>query len=324
MTTYSRPNRLLRSPWLRTIIIATMLAAWGWFLRGQLAELRRYPWHLDALPFLAGVAWGAAYFIGLGICWTLLLRTMGGAAHDVRLADGANVWLSTMLTRYIPGNVWHIVGRLALAGRLGVSVPQVLASATVEQLVTLLGGLAVFGLSLPFWRGGTGPEVWLLLLVPAGLLLLHPRVLGALLGWAAVRMGRPSLAWQYSFGEMLRVVCAVGAAKLAAGIALCVLLGGLVPVAPREFAFLIGASALAWVVGYLSFFSPSGLGVREAALTALLAQVYPLPVAIIGSLIFRLALTLGEVVAVGLSLLYVRLHPGSAPVEQADPGPSGL
>jgi glycosyltransferase 2 family protein len=51
-------------------------------------------------------------------------------------------------------------------------------------------------------------------------------------------------------------------------------------------------------VGYLSFITPSGLGVREGVLTALLALVYPLPVAIVASLLFRLMCTLGEFAAI--------------------------
>lgn len=288
-------------------MIVLVVGAWAWFLRGQLIELRQYPWQISPVAMIAAVLWGAAYFAGLGACWTLLLRTMGGAAAGVPIAVGTEIWLSTMLTRYIPGNIWHIVGRLAMAGRLGVSRAQVLASATVEQLLTLLGALAVFGLSVPFWRGGAGPERWLLLLVPAGLLLLHPRILGRGLAWAAGRLRRPDLAWSYSFREILASLCAFVVANAAAGVALVVVLGGLAPLAADQFAFAIGAGALAWVVGYLSFLTPSGLGVREAALTALLSQVCPLPVAIAGSLVYRLALTLGEIVAVAGAVAYGRL-----------------
>lgn len=299
----------LRSPWLRGAVVVLVVGAWAWFLRGQIVELRQYPWRISPAAMAAAVLWGAAYFAGLGACWTLLLRTMGGAAAGVPLAAGTAIWLSTMLTRYIPGNIWHIVGRLAMAGRLGVSRAQVLASATVEQLLTLLGALAVFGLSVPFWRGGAGPERWLLLLVPAGLLLLHPQIFGRLLAWAAHALSRPGLAWDYSFRTILTTSGAFVAANAAAGAALVVLLGGLAPLAAEQVAFVIGAAALAWVIGYLSFLTPSGLGVREAALTALLSQICPLPVAIAGSLAYRLALTIGEIVAVVCVGAYVRVRP---------------
>lgn len=301
-----RRRGLLGSPWLRAAIALAVLLAWGLFLRSQLAALRAYPWQLAPHAFLAAIAWGALYFSGLGLSWTLLLRTMGGAARGVALAAGLRIWTGTMLSRYVPGNIWHIVGRVALAERLGVSRAQVLASASVEQVLTLLGALAIFALSLPFWRGGAGEERWLLLLVPAGLALLHPRLLGAALRVVATRLRRPDLAWPYSYAAMLALLGAFTLANLSAGVALYVTVAALVEIGPGQAAFLLGAAAMAWVVGYLSFLTPGGLGVREAALTALVAQVAPLPVAIVASLLYRLALTLGEIVAAGVAMLYGR------------------
>lgn len=305
----------LRSPWLRITVAGAVLAAWGWFLWGQLAELRAFDWRVAPLPLAGAVAWGALYFSGLGVCWTLLLRTTGGAARAVPLGAGTRIWTGTMLSRYLPGNVWHIVGRVALAGELGVSRSQVLTSATVEQLLTMLGALTLTGLSLPFWRGAGSTELWLLLLVPAGLALLHPRILGAALRVAATRLRRPELAWPYTYGEMLALLGGFTLANLAAGIALWVTLTTLAPVQPEQVAFIIGASGLAWAIGYGSFFTPSGLGVREAALTALLSQAFPLPVAIVGSLVYRLTLTLGEIVAVGAARLYGRRATREQPEE---------
>lgn len=316
------PNRVLRSPWLRALVAAGVLGAWAWFLQTQLSELRQYSWRIGALPFAASVLWGALYFVGLGLCWTLLLRSTGGTARKVPLAAGAYIWLSTMLTRYIPGNIWHIVGRVALAGQLGVSRTQVATSATVEQLLTLLGALAVFGLSLPFWGGAHQAQQWLLLLLPLGAALLHPRVLGVSLQWLAQRVRRPELAWHYRYRDMLAIGGAYSGATLAAGFALWSIMSALADATLSHIAFVIGAAAGAWVVGYLSLLTPSGLGVREAALAALLAQVFPLPSAIIGSLVYRLALTGGELVAAGTMLLYLRLRsPNGASQEPATSEP---
>lgn len=314
----SRISAILRSPAVRLAAVAVVLVAWGWFLSAQLDALRAIGWRVAPLPLAAAVACGALYFAGLAVSWTLLLRSMGGAARAVTLGGGVRVWTNTMLSRYVPGNIWHIVGRVAFAGRLGVSRGQVAASATVEQLLTLVGALAVFGLSLPFWRAGAGGRAWLLLIVPLGLALLHPRALGAAIGLAARRLGRPELAWPYAYGEMLLIVGAYALANLASGLALLAVVAATEPLGPGEAAFVVGASALAWVVGYLSFLTPSGLGVREAALTALLVQVVPLPVAAAASLVYRLALTVGEVVAAGGARLADRAAGGSeAPAEKA-------
>jgi len=137
--------------------------------------------------------------------------------------------------------------------------------------------------------------------------MLHPRVFGAILTWAATRLRRPELAWNYGYGQLLTLLVAYSGAMLCSGLALYTVLWGLGPVRLADLPLVIGASAVAWAIGYLSFLTPAGLGVREAALVAVLSQVYPLPVAVVSSLLSRLVLTLGEILAVGLGWIWTRL-----------------
>lgn len=132
--------------------------------------------------------------------------------------------------------------------------------------------------------------------------------MGTTLQWAAIRLNRPELAWKYTYGELLILLLAYVGATLFSGLALFTVLWGLTPISLTHVPLVIGAAALAWAVGYLSFLTPSGLGVREALLVALLAQLYPLPVAIVSSLLFRLVATLGEVLAVALAWGYGRIQ----------------
>lgn len=291
-------RRVAGSRWMGLATGALVLLAWGAFLANQLGELRRYPWQVTPSAFVLGVLFGALYFGALAWCWALLLRSISQATAAISQPAAARVWLLSMMTRYIPGNVWHILSRVAMADRLGAARTHVLTSATIEQVLTLLGALALVGLTLPLWEIVPGNERWLLLLLPIGMLALHPRILGRLLEWAAGRLRRPELAWSYTYSHIITLLAAYSVANLFAGLSLAVILWGLTPLNPTQLPLVVGAAALAWVVGYLSFLTPSGLGVREGVLTLLLAQVYPLPVAIVGSLLFRLVATLGELLAV--------------------------
>jgi hypothetical protein len=290
-----------------------VFAAWAVFLRGQLAELERYTWRIA--PGVLGLAtlWAALYFGGLALCWAILLRQITGDKVQGSLLATMRVWLLSMSTRYIPGNIWHILSRVALAGSLKVSKTQVLTSATVEQLLTLLGAVTLAGATLPFWNT-TGVEQTWFLLVPAGLIFMHPRVLGFALSWAAVRFQRPTLVWSYRYHEVLVFLLAYCGATFFAGCALVTLVWGLSAVTLGDMPLLIGAAALSWTAGYLSLLTPSGLGVREAVLVALLAISYPLPVAIISSLLFRVVLTAGEFLVVAIMWVVVpRNKPRNAP-----------
>ncbi|MBV9791103.1 MAG: flippase-like domain-containing protein [Chloroflexi bacterium] len=308
MDTRALPRRVIRSRWFGLGVGAIVLLAWAAFLRDHLTTLRQYSWQIAPGALVLGLVCGAIYFGGLGLCWALLLRHIAGSERAPSLWTSARVWLYSMSTRYLPGNVWHILSRVAFAEQLKIPAAQVLSSATIEQVLTLLGALAIFGLTLPFWVVVPLAQAPLLLLVPLGLILIHPAVLGRILAWAAHRAKRPELAWHYSYRDMLGLLVAYSSAMLCAGLALYAVLWGLTPIRAAELPFVLGAAALAWAIGFLSIFTPSGLGVREAILTALLASVYPLPVAIVGSLLFRLVLTCGEFLAVALAWIYQRVE----------------
>lgn len=298
------PNRLARSRWIGLLIGAIVLIAWALFLANQLDELRAYPWDISPSALIMAMLWSAIYFGGLAYCWALLLRHMSNNPHDVSLHIAARIWLLSMMTRYIPGNVWHILSRVALANEVGVARTTVLSSATIEQLLTILGAMVVFALTLPLWDVIPAGHVWWLLLIPCGLVLVHPLLLGRGLRLLAVRFRRPELAWDYTYPTMLLLIIGYSLVTLCSGLALYTLLWGLTPITPHHLPIVLGASSLAWTLGYLSFLTPSGLGVREGILVALLMQIYPLPIAIVGSLLHRLVSTLGELIAVGIAWGY--------------------
>jgi uncharacterized membrane protein YbhN (UPF0104 family) len=286
-------------------VIAVVALCWALLLRRQFAAIAAYPWQISPAAFALSVWCAALYFGGLALCWALLLRQMAGRATVT--TAGARVWLASMLTRYVPGNVWHILSRAAMAGKLAVTPALVVASATIEQALTLLGALALLALTLPLWYVA-GADVgdspagagWLWLALPLGLASLHPALLGRALRAAAQTLRRPELAWNYRYRDVLVLLLAYVAAMLCQGFALVALVAGMVPLAGTQVPLLVGASALAWALGFLSFLTPSGLGVREGALALLLAQIYPTPVAIVASLAFRLACTAGELLAVAV------------------------
>lgn len=294
-------RRLLKSRWVTILIIVVVIGAWGWVLQQQMEALRQYPWEIAPLALVVATLAGSIYFTGLGWSWALLLRTMVSSPIKVSPVAATRVWLISMITRYIPGNIWHILGRLAFAERLQVRKTQVLASGAIEQVLTLLGALVVCLFTLPFWRVLPAESLWVSWLLPFGLIVLHPQLMGRALRWTANRFQRPELIWDYTFTDILRLLLLFTAANGFSGLGLCILLSGLTPIALADWPFLIGAACLAWIIGYVSILTPSGLGVREAALTALLVLLYPVPVAVAASLLFRVVLTIGEAIAAAIA-----------------------
>jgi hypothetical protein len=300
-------GRLKPSTLLSFLLILVVVLAWALFLHTQFEAVRSVQWQIDLATLISASVCGAVYFLGLALVWGILVQEMSANRQHVSrswVLAAARVWLLSMVTRYLPGNIWHILSRVALAGQLGASRSQVLASATIEQGLTLIGAFSLFGLSLPFWRGEEPRYSWFLLVIPCGLFALHPHCLGRMLAWLAQRTQRPELVWNYRYCTMLGLVALYALANLWAGLGLVILLTALHPAAVSHGVFIVGSAALAWAIGYLSIVTPSGLGVREGVLTLLLSQIAPLSVVVVVVIWYRLALSLGELLITAMAWVY--------------------
>jgi uncharacterized membrane protein YbhN (UPF0104 family) len=288
---------------LGLVVTVVVLAAWGWFLYGQISVLNLHSWQITPFWLVIAVLLAMLYFVGLGICWTLLLRSMSALPNPISIFQGARIWQMSMFTRYIPGNIWHVLSRALLAEQVRASRSLVIASATVEQLLSVLGALLVVSLALPRLGmqvvGATSLPVSLIIPIAlvAGLVVVHPRILGRLFNWVGTRLQRPEIAWRYDYRIMIGLLSLYAATTVVTGLSLAAIVIGMGSLEIANIPFIVGSAALAWAVGYVSIVTPSGLGVREGVLAGLLALVVPLPVAIVASLLFRLVSMGGESLA---------------------------
>jgi len=133
---------------------------------------RQAPWQLAAahLPSLTAtvvigaVLYGMAGFF-LSSAWRCLLGADPSTASTRRHHA---VYGRTQIAKYLPGNVFHLVGRQVMGRRLGHGQAR-LAFASLAEAILLL--LIAGGLSLPIvWRSLDQTLLWVL--VPAGLALV--------------------------------------------------------------------------------------------------------------------------------------------------------
>src|SRR6266849_6359603 len=149
---------------------------------------------------------------------------------------------------------------------------------------------------------------WLLALacILALLIVLHPRVLNGLLNLALRLLKRDPVQLTLRYNDILLITLAWCASWFVAGCAFYILMLALWPDAPFvALPICIGIYALAWDIGFVSFITPSGLGVREAAIVGLFALALPLPVglATVLALLSRFVSTIAEVVCVSIAYL---------------------
>jgi uncharacterized membrane protein YbhN (UPF0104 family) len=92
----------------------------------------------------------------------------------------------------------------------------------------------------------------------------------------------------------------IATAGLATGAGFLVLANGLTDEPSPGLFWAIATYAVGYLIGFIFPFLPGGLGAREGALVAILSSRYGLGPATALSLTLRVAVTVGELLAVGL------------------------
>jgi len=300
---------LLRSRRLRAVgaVVALLLCV-------VLALRLRSLWHANEASFTT-IRWplAAAAFLcwALGVTaggqiWIGILRRLNG--HVPRRA--LSIFFRSQLGKYVPGGVWQFAGRAAGLGAVGVPARVAAMSMTVEVAASAAAAGIVAVLILPFGVAAFG-GVALVLGGVAGAWSWRRRRVQARSTVAAVRLA--AAAWALPL---------YAAASLGYGVALWLTARSLFVVPAGDLPRFAGAFALAWLAGLAAVFAPGGIGVREAALVALLAPMTGEGRAILVAAASRLLLTLVDGVAGALTFLpkLRRRRPQDAP---AAPDPSG-
>ena len=226
------------------------------------------------------------YLIG-AYGWILVLRMMG---VQIGWVKGLSIFLLSLYGRYIPGGVWSVLGRVYLCRLEGIPDSRSSMSILLEQAYPIVSAGLVFVLSLFFWRDTDSvlkvlPAVFLL---PISFVFLHPKpflkIMNPVLAW----FGKGPIHITLSFKNMLILAACYSFYWIVAGTAFYCFIRAFYPLDLHYIPILSGIYALSFTAGYLAFFTPAGLGVREGSLTLLLSLFIPAPVALGIALLSRL------------------------------------
>ncbi|HAJ36793.1 MAG TPA: hypothetical protein DCL15_14000 [Chloroflexi bacterium] len=300
-------------------------------LRSQWQELRTYAWHITPFWLALSVGWlVVAWTLEVAI-WRRLLCTVGG---QLPYWSALRIWFLSAIVRYIPGNIWQPLSITLLAQQRGVRPEATLTSIVLYQAIITLAVAPIaavyfavtgnWGVLTDMMRDVAG---WVIAigLAPVVVFIVQPALLIGVINWALQRMGRSRLPHGLTRAELLFALALAVVDWLVWGAAFASLALGIHADTPTEMwtlaGHLIAVYPVAYVIGFLSLITPSGLGVREGALYLLLAPVIGGATITLLALAMRVWTTLGEVIAAGVSALL----PG--PVSQlatpATPDPPG-
>lgn len=239
-------------------------------------EIPRIPWTWPALGSLAGAVVLSGLPVVIGAIAMSLLLHAGGVSLTWR--ESFAIVGQSQIGKYLPGNVFHYLGRAALGAHRGLPIGPLSIAIGAETAFTIVVAMVIGGAGALSEGVFTDPRshalrnaiVWssagLAAIIVAGLSINHVRSIAS--QFLATRR-----AYYLSIGTVLvAVLSALAFASLGAAIAL--LVQGVLGVDPRwgwlQFTWRF---ALIWVLGVVTVGAPAGIGVREALMVVWFSPV---------------------------------------------------
>lgn len=231
--------------------------------------------------------------------WRRAVRLLGG---EMATSETVARYYLGEIGKYLPGGVWPVVGRGELARRAGVPRGAAYGSVALSLAALYLSAmfLVVLGLPAILGEGDPGGHLWVVALLPLGVLALHHKVLERAKGMVERARGRSLTLTIPAWRDTLVLIGLYVPAWLLIGSATWAVARGLgqdvgwLEVAP--------AAVLSWVVGFVLVPVPGGVGVREAAFIAAAGALdggVGAAVAVVARALFVLVDAVGAAVASG-------------------------
>jgi hypothetical protein len=268
------------------LLVAVACLAWfAWQSRDLLTDILRSA--RPAYLLLAVALW--LLMNGFAALFSAQIFRARGTAVSIAIA--ARIHISNLPARYIPGGIWHTVGRAASFRNLDISARDIAIFVFLENVLAVSVAFLIGGTLLFVTRASdTWRDIALLsAIVAAALLVLSPLLLARIERFGAVR---------FPVGPFVTLT-------LLTGLSWCVAAGAFVTylmafpdigaaIAPLEVA---GSYLFSWGVGFVSIFAPQGIGIFEVVAADLLRGNEPL-IGIAALLAgFRLVILVADTVA---------------------------
>ncbi len=242
----------------------------------------------------------------LAFAWRYILELL----HQKSLPFGEilKIYMKTFIARYIPGNIFHFVGRQLLGKKLGISNFVLALSSVLESFLLLIVGFTfiLLGFSQNFFnisildRLDINIQKFLILFAGgcfiAVIYLSYKKQLSEIFGSFSIR----------KMGYLVVMCIFYSAFLFINGVILFCIFSFMLETDLKtgDLPIIVCANVFAWMGGFITPGAPGGLGVREALLVITLSNILPVTIIVTGALIFRIITLFGEVLALFIAMIF--------------------
>jgi uncharacterized membrane protein/uncharacterized membrane protein YbhN (UPF0104 family) len=244
------------------------------------------------------------FFFFKSYSWKLLLGKKG---KQFSFKENAYLLAMSELKRYVPGNIWGFMARTAAFEREDLTKKEVLGLIVKE---TVLLSLASFLLSLIYILNFEQDTLLRNLALSLGIVsvfifLMHEKI-SQLLG-SRLKKIFYILVPDYSFSENLNILLWSVLTFFIFGLGTYFSISSIFYLDLRQILILIGIFNLSFFIGYISFITPMGLGVREGTMTLALTSFIGASASAISSVFTRVIFIISEMLVLAIILAWNKL-----------------
>lgn len=286
----------------------------------QWSELKEKGVEFDLVWLLPAALLMMLYYIGNASIWGLILRFLGS---PVPPAETQKIWAQPLLVRYIPGTVLFLLARVLMAEKAGVQRRVTTAGIFYEQLISIGGALTIatwFLIDHPDLQ--SQPARWLpLLILPAIVLLLHPRIFGPASKRLLGALGRQPLPQLMPFRGVLAIYSAYVFTWAVMGLGVFFAARAVHYLNIDDVVIVAASQMIGFLAAVVSAVTPAGLGVRDAAFAWAVKVALPSGSFGVGAVIaiaVRATQTVVELIYVGAVTALTRREGDEGEIELAE------
>lgn len=234
----------------------------------HLSQLQTTFLHSNLFLLVLGIISFLVYFIFRIILWQKILQYWG---HFVPFKANAWYWSLAELNRYIPGNIWSILGRGNTFSRFGISQKKLLLGWVAESLLVVLGNLTVglFGLTLLFFHMLPEFPLRQQLYVTTNISIILLDLLWVFNAKAKYISLLPKKINEIAFSptQSFSLLFYATLCFFFFGLGSFFTIQSLFTLPHKQMLEFVGLFSAAFLLGYVSIITPMGLGVRELVMT---------------------------------------------------------
>ena len=240
---------------IQLIAVIIALTFLGSLLWKYFDEISNYHWKINYLYLSLSVILLFFMFLYGAWGWTIILHKLG---IKISYKKSMEIWVASIIGKYIPGKVWTLLGRIYLGKKLGISRTKMSLAFILEIALIVCSGIMLFFFSFLFWRQGEYiSQVWpfLILFLFLSLIVMHPLVLQRIINTLLRLLKKEEISIDITYKDILLLLSFYFTFWICVGIPIFFLTKAFYPVTITAFPVISGIllSLIFLIVLNLSF-----------------------------------------------------------------------